>query len=165
MPPRERPASRSAWFAIGLAMTSTPFLDTIVAYVVAGNMTVSPALPTLRLVFVSLAAACAATAVVLLARVPRVPVQVESSVPAFAEDAPAPPTMFMTRFLTGASLAEVAAIDGFVLVFLGAPWTTCAAFGAVTVVIMLGVALPSGLRYWSELERDGEGAGGAPAIE
>ncbi len=163
MPQRPIPGSRGAWFAILMAMSTTPILYVLAAYLVGPKTTASSALPTLRLVFGSLSAACAATAVVLLARVPRTPVEAESSVTAYAADAPVPPPAFMSRFVTGAALAEVAAIDGVVLVFLGEPWTTCALFGAVTVAILLGVALPTGLRYWRE--RESEDAGSAPAIE
>ncbi len=163
MPRRDLPGTRTAWLVIWGAMTFTPVLYTAVAIVLAPGIAPSSALPTLRLVFISLSAACVATAIALFARVPRVPTQGETSVPAFATDAPAPPALFMSRFVTGAALAEVAAIDGFVLVFLGERWTTCAILGAVTMAVMLGVALPAGLRYWSERER--EDAGGMPAIE
>ena len=57
-------------------------------------------------------------------------------------------------------LFESVAIYGWVLTFLGAPPSQVWYWGGASVALQIAIALPTGLGYWREWEREAAGAPG-----
>ncbi|HYM81184.1 MAG TPA: hypothetical protein VEY91_07200 [Candidatus Limnocylindria bacterium] len=62
------------------------------------------------------------------------------------------PQSFMQTSVVAIGLAEAPAVLGFVLCVLGAPLENFVWYGAGSLIVLLGVILPLGLRYWSAWE-------------
>lgn len=156
---------RDPWFAILMAFCAAPVAYFVIARQLEGGMDASPALPALRPAFGALALAQLAAGAFLLVRAPRART---GAPPAAASVAlpdvggPAEPQAFQAAFVVASALVESCAILGFVLVVLGAPANDYVPFGLGTLAVLLGVGLPSGLRYWSA--REAVDSGGVPPI-
>jgi F0F1-type ATP synthase membrane subunit c/vacuolar-type H+-ATPase subunit K len=153
----ETRAGRSSWLMSTLSLTAAPIVYFVVGLQVAPTTSPAPMLATLRLVFIPLAIAAVAIGAGMIRRAPRAAADASA---AGAVDALATPGDFTYRFIVGAALIETSAVLGFVLVMMGAPLADYLPFGAGTLLMMTVVALPTGLRYWSERERAGPGRSG-----
>lgn len=161
---QRRPADlRRTWFVIWFAMTATPVIYFVVALLVAGSVHPETDLASLRYVLSVIALVALAAGVVILVRAPRARAGAPPLVAAFGAEDLASPSAFVAVTIVGCALVEACAILGFVLVFLGAPATNFVPFGLAAIGAMLGVALPTGLRYWGERGR--ASAGGIAPIE
>ena len=148
---------RKQWLVVTLALTVAPILYYIVIQLV-GVKEPSPLLPTLRLVAFPLALVMLVVGTIVVRRSPRADISNAAPTPGAAL---AVPGQFQLRFLIGCAMFEMSCVMGFVLVMLGGSLRDYVPLGAASLAAMLGVALPTGLRYWSERERLGSG-GSAP---
>ena len=147
------------------AFTVAPFVYFVLGTQVARSIVASPSLPLLRNVFRVLAPLALAAGGFLLVRAPRARGDVQGLAAFFGGAELATPVAFRTAFTIATALVESCSIYGFVLLFLGAPLPEYLPYGAGTIAMLLAGAIPTGLRYWSELEGGGIRAGGSPPIE
>lgn len=149
---------RSTWLMVTASLTVAPIIYGFVGLQVAGAADPSPILPTLRLVAFPVAAVLLLVGAIVIRRAPRAGVSDAATGPAGALAAPA---QFNLMFLIGCGMFESSAVIGFLMIFLGGSLRDYVPLGAATLAAMLAVALPTGLRYWSERERLDSG-GSAP---
>lgn len=155
--------SKSTWFVLWAAFTAAPVIYFVVGMQVAGSVRPSAALPTLRIAFAALALVTLAAGTFLLTRTARARPGALGAATFFGGEQLAPPVAFQQAFVVATALVEACSIYGFVLLFLGAPALEYLPFGAGTMGVMIGLALPVGLRYWSEREQ--ADASGVPPIQ
>jgi hypothetical protein len=150
-PPRVN--RKGTWMVVWAAFTAAPVVYLVIGTQVAGQVAPSTSLPLLRAVFMTLASTALLAGAFLLTRVPRARADAQGLAALFGSDTLAEPVVFQQAFIVTTAMVESCSLYGFILVFLGAPVAEYLPFGAGTVAVMLGVALPTGLRYWSERER------------
>lgn len=155
--------AKPQWLVLWAAFTAAPVVYYVVATTVAGTVTAPPGLPMFRMLLGALALLELAAGAFLMTRATRARSDVPAPVAFFGGETLAEPQAFQVAFIVAAALVEACAIMGFVLVFLGAPALEYLPFGAGTLAVMLGIALPTGLGYWSERER--MGTSGMPPIQ
>jgi putative Ca2+/H+ antiporter (TMEM165/GDT1 family) len=144
---------RNSWFAVFAGMALAPFIYAYIARMLP-HATTSPELPTLRTAFIALAALQLALGAMVLLRA-RAPAMFGVAEAASAVGEQAAPAQFQVRSVLGMAMFEAVSVYGFLLVFLGGDPGDCVYWGAVTLIGMLGVALPVGVAYWRDaLERD-----------
>jgi len=161
MSPSE-PNRKQVWLILWVAFTAAPVLYYVVGALVGGPAPAVPQLPLVRLVLTLLATVEVVAGGFLMTRAPRARAGVQGFGAFFGGTEPAAPAAFQLAFLIAASLVEACAILGFVLLFLGATLAEYLPFGAASLGVMLAVALPTGMRYWSEVER--VRTGGSPSV-
>jgi hypothetical protein len=147
---QESQANRSSWLLTTLSLTAAPIIYYVVGMQIEYDADPPAMLPMYRIVAMSLAATLLAVGSVIIRRAPRAGV---AETPADPRSALAAPERFTVQFLVGAAAVEMSAVLGFVLVAMGAPLGVYIPYGVGTLLAMLAVALPVGLRYWSERER------------
>ncbi len=152
--------SRATWFVIWAAFTAAPVVYYVVGSFVAGTAAVSPSLAVLRPAFAALALVQLSGGAFLLTRAPRMRGGEPGLTGFFGSDSLATPQAFQLGFVVAMALVEACAILGFVLVFIGGSLLEYVLFGAASLAVMLAIALPSGLGYWSEYERTRAGGTG-----
>ncbi len=152
-----RPA-RAIWFVIWASLTAAPVIYFVVARIVATETPTAASLPLLRTVFGAIAVIELLAGALLVTRTPNARSDPNALASFFGGTALAEPVAFQRAFVLATALIEACAILGFVLVFLGASPLEYAWYGAASMAVMLGIALPTGLRYWGERERADAGA-------
>lgn len=152
---------RKNWFIILGALTVVPVAYAVLARMIAPRIPPSPTVTTLRYVFMGVAGVQFLVGAFLLlrARVPAFLGAAETTPPAEALAAPA---QFLARSVVGMALFEAVGVYGFLLVFLGNDPGECLVWSAVSLIGMLGVALPMGAAYWRDLAQPS--AGPAPPL-
>ncbi len=153
--------NRTTWLVIWAAMTAATVVYYFVGAQVAGTVASTPSLASLRFALSILAPVELLAGAVLLSRAGRARADATGLAMFLGGDAPPPPRVFQVAWIIGAAMVEACAIMGFVLIFLGAPLTNYLPFGLASLAVMLGVGLPTGLRYWSEWEQ-AQARGGGP---
>ena len=143
---------RQTWLIIWGALTVAPAFYYVVGTLIVGGASPVPQLPMLRVAFWVIALVELVVGGFLMTRAPRAREGVQGLAAFFGAEGPATPGAFQLGFIIGATLVEACAILGFVLLFLGAPIGEYLPFGAASVAVMVAVGLPTGLRYWRELD-------------
>jgi len=152
--PLGRQATKATYFVIFFSLTFSVVIYGFLAFILSQSKTpraVSPSLGTLRPLFYILAA------VALLASIAWVTFRTQSQTGSGAGttlDALSlmPPQRFQTETIISLALAEVCAIVGLLLFFLGAPLVEFAYFAAGTLAVDLLFILPRAIGYWAAWE-------------
>jgi hypothetical protein len=143
---------RMNWFVVLGALSAAPIFYVVMARTIAKTITPSAALAPTRSMLHPLFMALAGVqlvvgAVVLLrARAPGDDAKGASSAVDLAT-----PAQFQLRSIIGMAMFEAISIYGFLLAFMGNDPTECVVWSAVSLLGMLGVALPVGVAYWRDL--------------
>lgn len=156
------PRIKGTWFVIWAAFTVAPVVYYFVGAAVAGGVVAAPAFPMFLALLSAFAIVTLAAGAILVTRAPRARDEATGLGMYFGGRDLAPPARFQVAFVLGAALIEACSVYGFVLLFLGAPLGVYAWFGAGTLAVMLGIALPVGLAYFRAREQGD--TGGPPPI-
>ncbi len=151
MSPSE-PNRKQIWLILWAAFTVAPVLYYVIGALIGGPAPATSQLPLIRLAATLLATVDVVAGGYLMTRAPRARLA-QGFGAFFGSTEPARPEAFQLAFVIAASLVEACAVIGFVLLFLGAALAEYLPFGAASLGVMLAVGLPSGMRYWSEVER------------
>jgi hypothetical protein len=143
---------RLTWLVITGGLVMAVPMYAVVAWQLRGGgpLPVSPYLATLRPWFAVVAGVCLVGSV-LVARL-RMSVDTDALSLEPGSSRPPEPEMFTLWSIVASALAETSAVLGFVLCFLGGPPQDFVWYGAGTLIVLLGVILPHGLRYWRAWE-------------
>ena len=141
MSPSTTMSGRTTWLIIWTAITTAPLIYALIASTALPGVPPSPMLGFLRGVLLAASAVAAALGTLLLSRASRVNGNL------------APPAQFQLRSVTAMALFESIAVFGYVLSFQGAPPSQIWLWSGASLVLMVAVALPKGLGYWSEWEQ------------
>lgn len=138
---------RTSWFVVLFALSVAPVIYVFIARMVAPGRPPSPLIATLHPAFMALAGVQLILGAFILLRA-RVPAPTDATT---AVGEVAPPAQFQARSVLGMAMFEAVSIYGFLLAFLGNDPAECVVWSAVSMIGMLGVALPVGVAYWRDL--------------
>lgn len=146
------PNRRFIWFVLWGAFTLAPLVYSFVGLSVAGHSPAAPSLPLFQAVFPWLAVLQIVSGSVVMHRAKGANRSGVMPAMLLGGDVLSEPADFQTRFIIGAAMIEACAIEGFILLFLGAPLSNYPMFGGAALAVMLTVGLSSGLAYWRARE-------------
>ncbi len=143
---------RCIWLTIVIAMAASLGIYPVIAFVLRESMKPSGALFAMRTLLYALAG------LFLLASIVLSKINTRSWTDQVTHSDSEPSTLptpqaFITSSIIRIALAEACAIIGFVLAVLGIPFYEYLFFAIAPALVILGLILPFGLRYWDALEK------------
>ena len=153
--------ARRTWFIQLSMLGAAPIVLAAVARFVSPHLVPDPSFARLHTLCMVMAAAEFLLGTVALFNARR-PARGQPAKPPGAMPALATPARFLVASIVGMALFEAVSMNGFVLVFQGGDPAECMAWSGVSLVGLLGVALPIGLGYWRDMEKAPRGPEGSP---